>query len=143
MRPDYSHFFREYARLYNKALTDSPDYQRIMDCFTDSFLGAGPDGVQAGRNGPEFRAALEKGYAFYQQLGAKAMHLRRAEVTLIDAAHDMVKVFWGAEYEKNGTPLTIEFDVTYLLESGRRPPKIFAFITGDEMGAFRRAGLVD
>ena len=71
------------------------------------------------------------------------MRAERIDVTDIDATHHMVKVFYHADYEKDGKPIGVDFDVTYLLDSGKGEPKIFAFISGDEMEAYRKAGLVD
>jgi hypothetical protein len=143
MRPDLERFFRNYAKLYNQALSEKPDYQGIMDCFSASFIAAGPAGVKCGDNGPEFRAALERGYDFYRRIGARKMSVKRCQITEIDAAHNMVKVFYRADYVKtSGEPVSIDFDVTYLLENGDGAPRIFAFITADEMDAYRRAGLV-
>jgi hypothetical protein len=143
-RPDFERFFRDYAELYNQALGDTPNYQAIMDCFADWFLAASPEGVKCGQNGAEFRAQLEQGYAFYKKIGTKRMTTRRVEPTEIDATHHLVKVFYRAEYQKKpGEPVTIDFDVSYLLESRNGHLRIFAFVAGDEMGAYRRAGLID
>lgn len=143
MRPNFDSFFRAYSDLYNQALTDAPDYSGIAACFSPCFIAAGPTGVRCGENDETFRAALEQGYAFYKQVGTKRMNTLRCETTDIDAAHFMVKVFYRADYEKAGKPVSIDFDVTYLLETSQGAPKIFAFIAGDEMEAYKRAGLMD
>lgn len=143
MKPDFVSYFEGYAALYNKALTDAPDYEGIVARFSDCFVGAGPEGVSCSRNDAAFRKTLEQGYAFYKQIGTKNMSVERLDVTDIDPTHHMVKVFYRADYEKDGRLIGIDFDVTYLLDSGRGEPKIFAFISGDEMQAYKNAGLVD
>ncbi len=40
-------------------------------------------------------------------------------------------------------PLSIEFDVVYMLQRREGGPKIFAFVAGDEMALYRQYGLVD
>lgn len=142
MRQDFDGFFRDYTELYNQALAGRPNYQRIMDCFAECFMSSGPSGVNCGDNGPKFRDMLKQGYAFYRQIGAKRMNVLRCEITDIDPDHHMVKVFYRADYEKDGKPISIDFDVTYLLTSAKGKAKIFAFVAGDEMGAYRRAGLI-
>jgi hypothetical protein len=143
MTPDFELYFESYAALYNKALTDVSACKDIMARFSDCFIAAGPAGVKCGENNDGFRTQLEQGAGFHKQIGTKRMTKRRCEVTDIDATHHMVKVFYHADYEKDGKPIGVDFDVTYLLDSGSGEPKIFAFIAGDEMGAYRQAGLID
>lgn len=140
---DFDRYFREYAELYNQALHAAADYDAIMARFAGCFIAAGPEGVKCGENDAAFRATLEQGYAFHKQIGTKHMSVRRCEVAEIDAAHHMVKVFYNCAYEKKGKPIGIDFDVTYLLEASSGAPKIFGFVAGDEMAAYRKAGLID
>ena len=58
--------------------------------------------------------------------------------------HDLVRVYFTAELDKakNGPP-SIDFDVTYFLQRRDSGPKVFAFISEDEMSLFRDLGLVD
>jgi hypothetical protein len=114
-----------------------------MARFSDCFIGAGPQGVNCAENDEAFRKTLERGYAFYRQIGTKRMSVVRFDVTGIDATHHMVKVFYHADYEKSGRPIGVDFDVTYLLDTGKGEPKIFAFISGDEMEAYKKSGLID
>ena len=142
-RPDFKSFFRDYAALYNKALGDAPDYQGIANCFTECFVAAGPQGAACGHNDKDMLQQLEKNYAFYKQIGAKQMQVLRTLETQIDGAHHLVKVFYRASYDRNGQDIVIDFDVTYLLQTQAGQSRIFAFIAGDEMGAYKRAGLID
>ena len=142
MRPDFDRYFRDYAELYNKALTDHPDYEAIMDRFTKCFIAAGPKGVECGESGAEFLATLEKGYAFYKQIGTKRMSVRHVQATEIDGTHHIARVYYHAEYVKDDKPIAIDFDVTYVLENSTGKPKIFAFISGDEMALYKKYGLV-
>jgi len=136
-------FFDSYANLYNRALAGEDVFEEIMSRFTDKFLAAGPDGVSTAKQGGAFRRMLEKGYRFYRQIGTQKMTAKRVEVTPIDAGHSMAKVFYRADYKKpDGSPLAIDFDITYLLDTSAAKPKIFAFIAGDEMEAYREHGLL-
>ena len=143
MIPDFDSYFESYAALYNRALADTSALKDIMARFSECFIAAGPGGVNCGENNEAFRKELEEGYGFHTQIGTKRMSKMRCEVTGIDATHHMVKVFYHADYEKSRKQVGLDFDVTYLLDSGKGEPKIFAFIAGDEMAAYRRAGLLD
>ena len=94
-------------------------------------------------NDEAFRKQLEEGYGFHKEIGTKRMIKTRCDVTSIDATHHLAKVFYHADYEKDGKRVGLDFEVTYLLDSGKGEPKIFAFIAGDEMAAYRQAGLID
>lgn len=144
MTPDLGQFFREYAKLYSAALAERPNFAAIMACFTPCFVGAGPTGVECGENGAEFERTLQQAFAFYRRIGARRMMVTRVQTTEIDAMHAMAKTYYRADYVKpSGEEMSIAFDVTYLLQFAPDGPKIFAFIAGDEMDAYRRAGLID
>ena len=143
MRKQIEAFLRDYVRHYNLALSGNPNYDAIIDCFTPCFIGAGPTGVECGRTGDEFRKTLEQAFAFYRQIGAKSMDISRVTTTEIDNGHAMAKVDYRAEYAKpNGGQVAIEFSVAYLLQMITSDIKIFAFIAGDEMDAYKQAGLI-
>ena len=143
MAPDFDHFFKVYADAYNRSLGDRVDYDAIVSSFTDCFVAAGPEGVNCGKNDDGFRAALDSGYAFYKSIGTRKMSVRRVDVTPIDDRHHMAKVHYRADYAKRGRGTSIDFDLTYLLQTRDGVSRIFAFIAGDEMGAYRKHGLVD
>jgi hypothetical protein len=136
-------FFESYANLYNRALAGEDVFEEIMSRFAPRFIAAGPQGVSTGKQGPAFRRTLEKGYRFYRGIGTRKMTAKRVEATAIDAGHSMAKVFYRADYVKlDGSPLSIEFDVTYFLDTSTLKPKIFGFVAGDEMGLYRKHGLI-
>jgi len=136
-------FFESYANLYNRALAGEDVFEEIMARFSPHFIAAGPNGVATGKQGGAFRRTLEKGYRFYRDIGTKKMTAKRVEVTPIDARHSMAKVFYCADYERqDGSPLRLEFDLTYFLDTSTLKPKIFGFVASDEMGLYRQHGLI-
>jgi hypothetical protein len=144
MTPDFDRFFAAYTDAYNRSLGDRVDHDAIVASFADCFVAAGPGGVNCGKNDDSFRAALDQGFAFYKSIGTRKMSVRRVDVTPIDELHHMAKVHYRADYEKRGgEAVGIDFDVTYLLQTRDGVSRIFAFVAGDEMGAYRRHGLVD
>ena len=136
-------FFDSYANLYNRALAGENVFGEIASRFSPRFIAAGPDGVSTGKHGAAFKRLLAKGYAFYRQIGTRKMTAKRVETTRIDANHMMAKVFYCAEYRKpDGSDLKLDFDVTYFLDVSTTKPKIFGFVSGDEMGLYRQHGLI-
>lgn len=136
-------FFESYADLYNRALAGEDVFDEIMVRFSPKFIAAGPDGVATGKQGGAFRRTLEKGYRFYRDIGTRKMTAKRVEVTPIDGCHCMARVFYAADYQKkDGSPLRIEFDMTYFLDTSTVKPKIFGFVAGDEMALYRQHGLM-
>jgi len=143
--PDYDAFFRTYAQAYERSLGPSVDRQAIRSVFAEHFISAGVNGeVAAGSNDEIFDTVLLQAYEFYKTIGTRGMKVERVEADVLYDHHDRVRVYYRAEYrKKDGSDLTIPFDVLYLLQ--RRPggPKIFAFIAGDEMHLYKQHGLVN
>ncbi len=143
--PDYDAFFHRYARAYQASLGDRVEVELIRSFFAESFLAASTlGGVNVGANDDAFARTLETGYAFYKAIGTKRMAVERIEVEPLYEAHDRVRVFYVAEYDRpDGASITIPFDVLYLLQRRKDGPKIFAFIAGDETALYREHGLMD
>lgn len=143
--PDYERFFREYARVYERSLGDSVDVKAIRSFFAEVFLSASTTGqVAVGANDQQFEEVLQKGYAFYKAIGTVSMEIDHIESEVLCENHDRVRVFYVAGYKKkDGSTASISFDVMYLVQRRIEGPKIFGFITADEMAVFRRYGLVN
>jgi hypothetical protein len=143
MQPNYNEFFTRYVSAYNQALTKKPDIALIRSFFTKRFLGAGPGSVTTGKNGFVFSLVLRGAYFFYKKIGTKHLNLRQTQSVRIDETHDLVKVQYSSEYaKKTGEAITIDFEVAYLTQHDDSGIKIFAFVAGDEMKAYKDAGLV-
>jgi hypothetical protein len=144
MQPDFDRFFRNYVEAYNRSLGERVDHDAIRSKFAGCFIAAGPGGVACGQNDDSFRTALDGGYAFYKSIGTRNLSLRRVDVTPIDQLHHMAKVHYRADYQKkSGEAVSIDFDVTYILQTRDGATRIFAFIAGDEMGVYRQHGLIE
>jgi hypothetical protein len=144
-QPDFKTFFDDYAAAFDRSLGATVDKAAITGAFAPCFVGAGPKGVNCGKNDAEFGAGLETGYRFYKEIGTERMSIRGLDVTAIDDLHHMVTVHWRAEYKrrKDGQHVTIDFDGTYILQTLKdQQPKIFAYISGDEMDEYKKHGLV-
>lgn len=136
-------FFAEYEARFNRALGGSVDVEAIAGAFTDCFIEANPKGVACGKNDEKFRTMIPQGMEFYRSIGTKSMKIASLSITPLDDCHSMVKVHWQAFYEKkDGSKDVIDFDVIYLLQTGGKKMKIFAYITGDEQKVLRERGLI-
>jgi hypothetical protein len=144
-QPDYLAFFRRYADAYEKSLGDTIEVETIRSFFAEEFMGLSiAGGINAGKNDETFIQALQQGYAYYKAIGTVGMRAESVDVMELAQNHDRVRVFYSARYRRrSGEELTISFDVTYLLQRQEHGPKIFAFISGDELGTYRAHGLVD
>ena len=144
-QPDYLTHFRRYAEAYEASLGDHVETERIRAFFANEFMGLSiAGGINVGKNDETFVEALQQGFAFYKGIGTTAMRVIGVDFGQLAENHDRVRVSYVAGYRrKDGTVLDIEFDVVYLLQRQQAGPKIFAFIAGDEFGAYRKHGLVD
>ncbi len=143
--PDYEAFFRNYVAVFNRSLRHDIDADAIRASYAEYFVSAGVGGaVRGAANDEKYAEVLRQGAGFYEAIDLQGMTLLKVEATPIDAGHDMVRPYFRADYRrKDGETLSIEFDVVYMLQQREGGPKIFAFVSGDEMGLYRRHGLVD
>lgn len=143
MTADIERFFRDYVAAFNRSLGETPDLEAVRSAFAPCFIGAGPTGVRCGQNDDDFLKALEQGYAFYRSIGTRSMTLREVDLTPIDTHHQMARVFYSSDYEHpDGGRVTIDFDVTYMLQIEDSTPLIFAWVAGDEQALLREHGLI-
>lgn len=144
MQTRIEQFFRDYVAAFNRSLGETPAYDAIRAAFAPSFIAAGPTGVICGQNDQAFAERLEQGYAHYRSIGTRRMTLREVALTAIDAHHQMARAFYSSEYQRrDGTLVTIDFDVTYFLQITDARPQIFGYVAGDEEALLREHGLLD
>jgi hypothetical protein len=142
---DYLSHFRRYADAYTRSLGDRVDTETIRGFFAEEVLALGTNGtLHPAKNDASFDEMLTRAYAFYKAVGTRRMSVERVEVSAVYENHDAVRVFYVADYERSdGTPLSIRFDLCYLVQRRDDRPLIFAFVAGDEMALYREHGLVD
>lgn len=141
---DYNHFFTDYLNAFNQALDGDLDTDLIRGFFTDTFLASGADQVKTVKNNLWFGFLLRRSYSFYRKIGTRRLHLLGTNSTAIDSRHDMVRVTYRADYVHpfSRQPISLEFTVVYMIQRSMLYPRIFAFVAGDEMQAYRDAGLI-
>ena len=137
-------FFNHYCDVFNKAIKDdAPDIEQTAELFSTCFIGASPSGVDCGQNNETFREAMQKGYAFYKNIGITSMEIVSKKITLLDDFHAMVKISWKSSFRKtDGQKSSIEFENIYFTQTRDDRHKVFAYITGDEQAALKDAGLI-
>lgn len=136
-------FFVEYQHRFTEGLAGKPDVEGTVAAFADYFVEASPVGFSGGKNDDQFKKVVPKGYDFYRSIGTKRMIVEDVSVHTLNENHYAVTVHWKSDYvKKDGTPVTIKFDVIYLLQDTAGTFKIFAYITGDEQGELQKHGLV-
>ena len=132
-------FFERYEEGAN---TFDPDL--VTAQFTDSFMGADPNGVMCGENNQKFREAIPQRKAFFQQIGFKSAKILSIETTPLDERYTMAKVHWHMIFEKEaGKPLDFRFYITYFLfDPGSGPKVVFYISHDDEQKVMKEAGLI-
>ncbi len=141
-------FFAEYEKHTNGAIHNpgATDPEAIALMYAECFVGASPGHVTCARNDNEFRAALRQGMEFYRSIGTRSMKIKGLDETAIDELHSLATAHWVAEHQlklgKGTKKKRMDFDVTYLVQMRDGEPRIFAYVSGDEMAAYREAGLI-
>ncbi|HEY9048918.1 MAG TPA: hypothetical protein VIN08_23620 [Ohtaekwangia sp.] len=143
-------FFQAYENRFTRALQGDnalegtvDDIEGTVNAFAEHFIEASPSGVIAGKNDEAFRRMIPRGNEFYRNIGTCEMKIHNLAITELDARHVMATVQWDSRYEKkNGTLITVSFQVIYLLQHRKNELKIFAYITGDEQSVLAEAGLI-
>ncbi|KCZ71386.1 hypothetical protein ANME2D_02114 [Candidatus Methanoperedens nitroreducens] len=83
-----------------------------------------------------------KAAEFYRSVRQTSAKILSMGETQISREYSMVKVHWGATFEKTGNKL-VEFDVTYFIQKTGTEPKIIMFIVHqDEERAMKELGLL-
>ncbi|WP_029042712.1 hypothetical protein [Cucumibacter marinus] len=136
--------FERYEKLMNQALGGGDvDPGEVASLYASEFIGAGPAGVMTGKNDQQFTKAVTDGYAYYRQIGTRAMRIRTVRTTPIDDLHCLAHVSWTAEYARADLPETrIDFEVHYLVQLPGNDARVFGWITGDEQEALKTHGII-
>jgi hypothetical protein len=105
-----SDFFEAYAKA-----ADSIDLAFFESAYAETFMFAGPGGVQAAKR-EDFLRVLPKRKAFFASIGLAGTQVGRVEETALDGLHVMVRVQWALRFEKApGPPLVDHSSATYIL----------------------------
>ena len=103
-------FFEDYERDSN-----APDPELIVSQYSDSFLFASPQGVQAVKR-DDFLKMLPKREGFFKTVGLTSSKIQSLEETRLDDNYVLVKVSWNMRFEKDREqPIVDEISATYIL----------------------------
>jgi hypothetical protein len=94
----------------------APDPGLLSNLYEDSFLFAGPQGVQVVKKEDLLRA-LPRRQEFFKSVGLTSSKVRSLEETHLNDDYVMVKADWDLQFEKGpGQPVVIvETSATYIL----------------------------
>ncbi|AZO29934.1 nuclear transport factor 2 family protein [Mesorhizobium sp. M1B.F.Ca.ET.045.04.1.1] len=141
-KTDAETFFKTYEKVYNDAIAGNVNLNDVAGNYSTGFVSVTPAGVMVGENGQQLKDIMKKGFEAYRAMGSKKMTCKEVSVTPIDQDHCVAKVQWSGEYErKDKSPVTIDFEVDYLLERRDGSLKVFGWIAGDEQAEFKKHGL--
>ena len=86
-------FFKYYCDVFNNGIKgDIPEIERTAELFSTCFVAADPSGINCGQNNETFRDAMDKGYAFYRNIGITSMDIVSKTITPLDNFHTITKV---------------------------------------------------
>jgi hypothetical protein len=133
-------FFARYEEGAN-----SFDADLVISQFTDTFMGADPNGVVCIANDDKFREAIPQRKEFFKQIGFRSANVLDVAETPLDDRYTMAKVHWRMIFEKEaGKPQEFKFYITYFLfDPGTGPKVVFYISHEDEEKVMRQAGLIE
>ncbi|CDX59584.1 conserved hypothetical protein [Mesorhizobium plurifarium] len=142
-KADVQKFFKAYEKIYNDAIAGNVDMDDFGAMYSTGFVSVTPAGVITGENGPQFKDVMKNGFEAYRAMGSKTMTCKDVSVMAIDEDRCVAKVEWSGDYErKDRSPVTIDFEVDYLVERRDGSLKVFGWIAGDEQAEFKKHGLL-
>ena len=125
-------FFDAYARA-----ADSVDLAFFESAYAETFMFAGPAGVQAVKR-DDFLKVLPRRKAFFASIGLTGTQVSRLEETTLDELHTMVRVQWALRFEKAPRPPIVDqSSATYVLR--RNEPSAQIVFQIDHQDLARRA----
>lgn len=132
-------FFRRYEESAN---TFEPEL--VVSQYTQTFMGADPNGVVCINNDTTFREAIPQRKSLFEKIGFKSAKVLNIDETPLDELYTMAKVHWHMVFEKEpGKPLDFKFFITYFLYDPGPGPKVAFYISHeDEQKVMREAGLI-
>ena len=105
---------KEFFDAFAKA-TASLDLAFFGTAYGDTFLFAGPGGVQAVKR-DDFLKIVPKRGAFFKAAGLVVSEVRSLEEMRLDEKHTMVQAQWRLRFEKeSGRPTVADIAATYVL----------------------------
>jgi hypothetical protein len=133
-------FFEQYEKGANNF-----DPYLVVSQFTETFMGADPNGVACIANDEKFREAIPQRAEFFKRIGFRSAKVLGLVETPLDERYTMAKVHWEMVFEKDqGEPQDFRFYITYFLfDSGSGPKVAFYISHDDEQKVMRDSGLID
>ncbi|WP_027036787.1 hypothetical protein [Mesorhizobium ciceri] len=142
-KADVQKFFKTYEKIYNDAIAGNADLDDVGDMYSTGFVSVTPAAVMVGENGQQLKDIMKKGFEAYRAIGTRRMTFVDVSVMPINQDHCVAEVNWSGDYErKDGSPVTIDFAINYLVEQRDGDLKVFGWIAGDEQAEFRKHGLM-
>src|SRR6185295_13018636 len=103
----HSHLLmREFFDAYARA-ADSVDLTFFESAYAETFMFAGPAGVQAVKR-DDFLKVLPRRKAFFASIGLTGTQVSRLDETMLDELHTMVRVQWALRFEKAPRPPIVD-----------------------------------
>ena len=105
---------KEFFAAYSRA-TESVDLAFLGSAYGETFLFAGPGGVQAVKR-DDFLKIVPKRKAFFNSVGLATSEVRSLDETRLDGRYLLVRAHWTLRFEKDpGRPIIEDTAATYVM----------------------------
>ncbi len=135
MDPKVEKMFREYEKAFS-----SLNVKKNASYYADTVISAGPEGSIVTLKEDLIKTA-DKTAEYYRSIGLTSARITGMEEIAISAEYSLVKVHWEAKLTKR-TKMDFNFDVSYVVQKNRDPPRIILFIAHqDQQEVLRLLGV--
>jgi hypothetical protein len=135
MDPKVEKMFRDYEKAFSTL-----NVKKNASYYSDTVISAGPEGSIVTLKEDLIKTA-DKTAEYYWSIGLTSARIKGMEEIEISAEYSLVKVHWEAKLTKR-TKMGFNFDVSYVIQKNRDPPKIILFIAHqDQQEVLRLLGV--
>ena len=143
METSVKELFERYEHVFRCALRGVIDMNEAALLYAPEFIAATPAGVVTGKNDEQLKQVMEEGYARYRAQGMKDVRVRGLRISPIDEEHCVGHVAWRAIYARKDQPdIAIDFEVHYFVRGLGSDPRVFGWVSGDELARLKQHGLM-
>lgn len=131
-------FFRKYENVYNRQ-----QFKEQATMFAKFLVAAGPQGAACHKNNFFTRMLYAWGLRkWYKKTGLESMKIIAMEQKPISNDYCLIKIHWGAMFEKTMEKL-IQFDVSYVVRITGKMEIVMYIAHEDERKSLKALGIID
>lgn len=133
-RDQLNTLFKQYEEAFDKL-----DLQTVSDFCADTFISAGPKGIETCTK-KEYADKADELIRFYKSIGRRSARIVSQRMVPICDKYSMIVIRWGVIFEKMDTR-PVEFDISYIVYEGEQPKILLLILHEDEEAILKKLGL--